>query len=142
MTALFALSRLTRSFFLLWAFSLCLIGIFSMIHAATQKQFRVAFLSLIPFTCNYFLWQMLFDLHLSGKGQDASFLTGKCGALPWICLLLSLLFLSFFALFLLFTVIRHGKRSVTPNAVKHCLDQMPCGVCCWCDDGRVLFSNN
>ena len=38
-------------------------------------------------------------------------------------------------------IIRNGKRSITPAAVKLCLDQMPCGVCCWHDNGRVLFSN-
>ena len=141
MTPLFTLSELTQSFFLLCAFVLCLIGIFTIIHAATQKQFPLALLSLIPFTCNYFLWQMLFDLHLSATTQTAA-ITRKCAALPWIYLLLSLILLAFFAVFLFFIVIRHGKRRLTPNAVKHCLDQMPCGVCCWCDDGRVLFSNN
>ncbi|MBQ7725833.1 MAG: hypothetical protein IJT66_01680 [Clostridia bacterium] len=142
MSPLFTLSEWIQSFFLLWTFLLCLIGIFTVIHAATQKQFRLAFLSLLPFGCSYFLWQMLFDLHLFGMTSHAAAITGKCGALPWGYSSLFLLFLTVFALLLLFLVIRRGKRSVTPNAVKRCLDQMPCGVCCWYEDGRVLFSNN
>ncbi len=42
---------------------------------------------------------------------------------------------------LLLHILRIGKRSITPAAVKQCLDQMPCGVCCWRENGRVLFSN-
>ena len=142
MSPLSSLSGLTQSFFLLWTFVLCLVGIFTFIHAATQKQFRSALLSFLPFICSYFLWQVLFDLHLSDTAANAATVSEKYSELPWVYLLLSLFFLTVFAFLLLFTVIQHGRESVTPNAVKHCLDQMPCGVCCWCDDGRVLFSNN
>ena len=141
MTPLFSLSELARSLFSFWTLFLCVIGIFTMILSATQKRYRVALLALIPFGCSYFLWQVLFDLHLFAGTEKVVAVSREIGKLPWLFLLLSLLLLTGAALILLQTVIRYGRRSVTPDAVKHCLDQMPCGICCWCENGRVLFSN-
>lgn len=141
MTSLLMLSELSRSCYLLWTLLLCLVGVFSAVLAITHKRVAFAVLSLVPFVGNYFLWQVLFDLHLFGNGTDASAVSGKLGGLPWLCLFCTLLLLTAASLSILAAVFRCGKRSVTPNAIKHCLDRMPCGVCCWHDNGRVLFSN-
>ena len=141
MTALFQLSELTRSLFSLWTLILCLIGIFSIVRSVALKRFRFAAFALLPFGCSYFLWQVLFDMHLFGDTDAAAAVSRKLGAFPWIGLLLALLVITPAAIVNLSAVIRYGKRSVTPDAVKLCLDWIPCGVCCFDDDGRVLFSN-
>ncbi len=142
MTPLFELSELARSLFSLWALLLSVIGIFIGVLAAAQKQYRCAALALLPFGCSYFAGQVLFDLHLFGVGKEAVAVSRALGVLPWIVWLAFFGALTPAALFLLVYVIRYEKRSITPTAVKHCLDQIPCGVCCWRDNGRLLFSNN
>lgn len=141
MTSLFQLSELTRSLFSLWTLTLCLIGIFSIVRSVALKRFRFAAFALLPLGCSYFLWQMMFDIHLFGDTGAAAAVSRKLGAFPWIGLLLALLVITPAAIVNLSAVIRYGKRSVTPDAVKLCLDWIPCGVCCFDDDGRVLFSN-
>ena len=141
MTSFFLLSELARSFFLLWALMLCLICIFGAVISATQKRLRFLSLFLLPFGFSYFLWQVMFDLHLFDTSARASAVSRKLGALPWADWMAALVLLSVLALILLLRAVRYGKRSITPATVKLCLDQMPCGVCCWYDNGRVLFSN-
>ena len=141
MTPLSTLSEFARSCFSFWALLVCLPGVFSAVISVTQKRRFFAVVSLLPFSCSYFLWQVLFDLHLFGAAENASPVSRKAGAFPWMFLFISLCLLTLAALFILISVIRFGKRSVTPDAVKHCLDRMPCGICCWRADGRVLFSN-
>lgn len=141
MTSFALLSEFTRSLFSLWAFVLCLLCIFSTVFSVNQKRYRFAVLSLLPFLCGYFLWQVIFDLHLSGRNVKAAEVSRKAGDLPWLLFALSLFVITLAASSIMISVIRYGKRSVTPTAVKHCLDKMPCGVCVWQDGGRVLFSN-
>ena len=141
MTPLFQLSELTRSLFSLWTLFLCLIGIFSIVRSVAQKRLRFAVFALFTFCCSYFLWQVLFDIHLFGDTDAAVAVSRKIGGLPWIVLLPVLSAVTAAAIVNLAAVIRYGKRSITPDAVKLCLDQIPCGVCCFDDDGRVLFSN-
>lgn len=140
MTPVIFLSEFARSCFSLWAFLLCLIGIFSAVLAAAQKQYRFVIPAVIPFGSSYFLWQVLFDIHLLG-GTDSAAVSRGLGNVPWLYWLLFLCILSAASIAVLAAVICFGKRSVTPDAVKYCLDQMPCGVCLWMDSGRVLFSN-
>ena len=141
MTPIMILSEPVRSFFSLWAFTVLLSCIFSAILAAIQKRARIAVLSLLPFGCGYFLWQVLFDIHLFGNTEKANPISRSLGHLPWLTWSAALFLLTVFAVWIFIGVIRFGKRSLTPTAVKFCLDSMPCGVCCWRDNGRVLFSN-
>ena len=139
MTALYTLSELARSFFSLWTLVLCLVGVFGVILSTAQKRYFAAVLAALPFFCDYFLWQVLFDLHLLGGGANA--VSRVFGGLPYLSWTALLLLLSLWQAVLLVRTVRYGKRSVTPAAVKLCLDGMPCGVCCWRKSGRVLFSN-
>ncbi len=135
------LTELSRSVFSLWVLTLCLIFIFAIILSVGQKRYRYAVFSSIPFLCAYFLWQIIFDIHLFGASKSVNESSLKLGGLAWIYWLTALVALTFSAVILLVRIIRYGKRSITPAAVKLCLDKMPCGVCCWRDSGRVLFSN-
>ena len=141
MSSLVTLSEAARSCLSLWALLLCQVAVFSAVLSAVQRQRRAAALSLLPFACGYALWQILFDLHLFGATRDAAPVSRRLGGLPWVVWLAALAVLTLSALLMLLSTIRRGRRSVTPTAIKHCLDRMPCGVCCWRDDGRVLFSN-
>ena len=142
MTSLYMLTELSRSLFSLWALLLCLVCIFGIVLAVRHQLYRYAALSLIPFVCTYFLWQVLFDIHLVGGTKQIAAISRKLGGLPWLCWLAALFALTSAAALLLIRIMRCGKRSITPAAVKLLLDQMNCGVCCWRDNGRVLFSNN
>ena len=141
MTSLYMLTELSRSLFSLWALLLCLVCIFGIVLAVRHQLYRYAALSLIPFVCTYFLWQVLFDIHLVGGTKQIAAISRKLGGLPWLCWLAALFVLTAAAVILFLIILRYGKRSITPAAVKRLLDQMPCGVCCWRDNGRVLFSN-
>lgn len=141
MTSFVMLSELVRSFFSLWALALCLICVFSTVFSVNQKRYRFAVLPLFPFVCSYFLWQVIFDLHLSGGDVKAVAISRKVGDLPWLFFAVFLFVIMLASFGVMISIIRYGRRSVTPTAVKHCLDRMPCGVCLWQDGGRVLFSN-
>ena len=141
MTALSGLSELLRSLFSLWALLLYLAAAFGVVFAVSRKNYGSAVLYLIPFVCTYGLWQVLFDLHLFGMTEQADAFSRKLGGYAWVWWLAVFAALTAAAVLLWLRVIRYSKRSVTPAAVKLCLDQMPCGVCCWHDNGRVLFSN-
>lgn len=140
MMNLFELSELSRSFLSLWALLLCLVCIFGIVLSVSQKRYGFAALPLIPFAAAYCLWQVLFDIHLCSEQSTASF-SRHIGPFPWIFWLTALLIITVFSALLLIFIVRYGKRSITPAAIKLCLDRMPCGVCCWRDNGRVLFSN-
>ncbi|MBO4694190.1 MAG: hypothetical protein J5659_07375 [Clostridia bacterium] len=141
MTPVIILSELARSVFSLWAFLLCLIGIFSIILAVTQKLYYHIITALVPFLLSYLVWQVLFDIQLFGTTKNYADLSLKLGAYPRIYLLLFLTVLTFTAMLILVVVVRNSRLKVTPNAIKLCLDKMPCGVCLWNDSGKVFFSN-
>ena len=141
MTPLQSLSELFRSFLSLFALIFCIVGFFSIILSVIRKRFRFAVLSLIPLFANYFMWQVLFDIHLSKEGVGAAQISLTLSKLPALVWIAALILSAFSGAMILVSVIRYGKRSITPAAVKLCLDGMPCGVCCWSQGGRVLFSN-
>ena len=141
MTALIYLPELCRSFISLWTLLLCVICVFCVILSGTQKNYRFSLLALLPFFCSYFLWQSLFDLHLSVETGNATAVSRMIGELGWLFCVGVLCVLTAAAILILVSVIRYGKLRVNPSAVKYFLDRMPCGVCLWRDDGRVLFSN-
>lgn len=139
MIPLFSLSELARSLFSLWAFALLIVCLFGIVRSFALKRYRFAVFALLPLLISYFIWQVLFDIHL--LGDTAASLSKKLGSLPFGFFNLTLLVITPAAAINLAAVIRYGKRSITPDAIKFCLDKIPCGVCCFSDDGRVLFSN-
>ena len=141
MTAFYMLTELFRSLFSLWALLLCLICIFGSVLAISHRRYRLAAFSMLHFMSTYFLWQVLFDIHLVGGTNQIAAVSRKLGSLPWLCWLAAFFVLTAAAVILFLVILRCGKRSITPAAVKRLLDQMPCGVCCWRDSGRMLFSN-
>lgn len=140
-TPLFMLSEIARSMLSLIFLLLCLVNIFSIVLSVSAKRYYFSVLSLFPFLCCYFLWQVLFDIHLSAEPENAARLTLKLVNLPIGCWLIFLLVLMFAAIFIFTRVVLCSRQNVTPAAIKLCLDEMPCGICCWQNDGRVLFSN-
>ena len=87
------------------------------------------------------MWQVIFDLSLLGKtGTISSFGRTMCG-IAWAWWLVAFLLSTLSTVFLFVYNIHYEKNFITPNSIKLYLDQVPCGVCCWRDNGRVLFSN-
>ena len=136
-----ALSALARAMFALWMLLLCLVNIGSAVLAAVKKRFFFTGIALALFAPCYLMWQVIFDIHLTmGTAQTAP-LSVATGALsPWWWLLAALL-LTAAAVTLLAYNIHYDKTFITSGTIKLYLDQMPCGVCCWRENGRVLFSN-
>lgn len=141
MTPVFELSELSRSLLSLWAFLTLLIGIFSVVRSFAQKRGVFALLAFVPLISSYYLWQILFDLHLFGTSGGAEKISLELSGIPLVFWLLALFVLTSTALAVLLAVIAYGRRSVTPDTIKQCLDRVPCGVCCYTDDGMILFSN-
>ena len=135
------LSAFARAFFALWALLLCLTDIGSAILAAVKKRFRFTLLALIIFVPVYVIWQIIFDLSLFGGTDKASDVSTTLGGLPWIYWFAVLAGLTLAAVLLLCYNIRYDKTKITPGAIKVFLDKIPCGICCWRESGKVLFSN-
>lgn len=141
MTEFFALSSLSRSFFALWALFLCLVNMGSTATAAVKRRWRTAALAFVLFVPVFFMWQIIFDLYLSEKSGTALFVSLAAGRLPWLLWLGVLALLTVASAVLLIYTLRYGKNYITPGAIKLFLDEIPCGICCFVDNGKVLFSN-
>lgn len=141
MTSFAALSAFTRSLFALWALLLCLTGLGSVVLTAVIKRFRFTLLAIALLAAVYFMWQVIFDLSLFGGTEKAAEISSALGGLPWSCWLAAFVLLTLAAALLLGYNIRYDRSFITPGTIKLFLDRIPCGICCWQDNGRVLFSN-
>ena len=134
------LSPFLRAIFALWALLLCLTNIFSVVLSLGKKRYLFSAIALVLIVPVFFLWQVIFDLSLSGKA-DVAALTQILCAVKWAWWLVTFCVLTVATVLLLVYNIRYEKNYITPNSIKLYLDKIPCGVCCWRDNGRVLFSN-
>ena len=141
MTPLLQLSALATSLFSLWTLILCVLFLFGGARAALLKRPGSALGSLAGLLGSFFLWQTLFDVQLFGASPAAAAVSRRLCALPAAVWASALAVLTMAAAGVLLALSRREKRSVTPAAVKQCLDSIPCGVGIFDDDGRVLFSN-
>ncbi len=114
------LTPFARSLFALWALLLGLADIVSAVLALVNKRYRFTAASLVLFTPVYFLWQVIMPLPF------------------W---LLAFVLLTVPGVLLLIYNVRYDKNFITPGSIKLFLDGLPCGICCWRENGRVLFSN-
>lgn len=136
------LSALVRALFALWALALCLTNIGSAVLAVVKKRLRLTFLALILFAPAYFMWQVIFDYSLFGGTDKAVGITNVMCEISWVYWLAAFVILTVSAVLLLAYNIRYDKTFITPGTIKLYLDKIPCGICCWKENGRVLFSNN
>ncbi len=141
MTLFSSLAPSARALFALWALLLCLACIWSAVLAAVKKRFGYAAFALALLAPVYFIWQVIFDLSLFGVSKDASAVTSVICDIAWLWWLMAMAALSLAALLLLQRNVRYDREHITPGAIKLYLDKLPCGVCCWRENGRVLFSN-
>lgn len=141
MTPFSELSPLLRSFFALWALLLFLVGAGSALLAALNRRRLLAVLSAVLLLPVYFFWQVIFDFSLFGNGEKLSDFSRAAVGYP------SLMWLAVFAALTALTVllfvycIRYDRNHITPGTIKTFLDRVPCGICCFRENGRVLFSN-
>ena len=141
MTAFASLSALARALFALWALLLCLANIGSAVLSSVRRRFRFAASALLLFLPAFFLWQVIFDLSLSHRGGAAVPLSVALGGIPLIAWLPVFALLTAASAILFLRNLRYDRTFLTPGTIKLFLDGLPCGVCCWEDSGRVLFSN-
>ena len=141
MSAFLLLSASVRAGFALWGLLLCLVAIGCAALSAVRKRTRLTLLALGLLAPGYFLWQVIFDLRLFGASEGAAGVSLTLGGLPWLGWLAAFALLSLAAALLLGYNVRYDRTNITPGTVKLYLDRLPCGVCCWRESGRVLFSN-
>jgi len=135
------LSPLVRALFALWALLLCLTDIGNAVLAAVKKRLKFTVYALLLFAPAYFLWQIIFDFSLFGKTEKAFSLTHSLCAVAWAYWLIAFIVLSIASAILFMLNIRYDRNYITSGTIKLFLDKMPCGICCWRENGRVLFSN-
>lgn len=135
------LTPFARSLFALWALVLGLAYIVSAVLALVNKRYRFTAASLVLFTPVYFLWQVIFDFSLFGKNEAASGSTSALCEMPLPFWLLAFVLLTVPGVLLLIYNVRYDKNFIAPGSIKLFLDGLPCGICCWRENGRVLFSN-
>lgn len=141
MTHFDLLSELARAMFALWALLLCLAAIGSAVLAAVRKRYMFTASALALLLPCYFMWQIIFDISLHFGTDKISRLSAWTCGLPWIIWLTAFIILTSAAVLLLILNIRYDRNYITTGTIKLCLDKMPCGICCWRETGRVLFSN-
>lgn len=142
MTSVYLLPELSRHLIALWAFMLCVFGIAVIAYADFQRRYSSAVVTLIPFACTYLIWQMLLAINLRDGNVGLEIAQSVSEETPWIVWLAVLAAVTLAIVLLLIRSIRYEKNHITPNAIKLCADRMPCGICYWRDNGRVVFSNN
>lgn len=135
------LSAFIRSLFALWTLFLCVINIGNGVLGTARKRYAYTAFSLLLFAPVYFMWQVIFDYSLFGEGQKVADITSTLCNLPVLYWYAALVILTVLALLLLIFNIRYDRTYITPGTIKVYLDKMPCGICCWRKNGRVLFSN-
>ncbi len=135
------LSAFARAVFALWALLLLLINLGSAALATVKRRYAFTAFALVLFAPCYFLWQVIFDIYLSSQTEKISALSGSAGSLSWLSWLAAFAVLSLAAALLFGFNIRYDKNYITPGTIKLYLDKIPCGICCWRENGRVLFSN-
>lgn len=135
------LSALTRAFFALWALLLCLVCVGSAVLATVRKRYHFTFFALLLFAPVYYMWQVIFDFSLFGGTEKITLISSKLCGLPMLAWFAAFAVLTLTSAILLVRNIEYDKNFITPGAIKLYLDEIPCGVCCWRDNGRVLFSN-
>ncbi|MBR3148872.1 MAG: hypothetical protein IKF64_01780 [Eubacterium sp.] len=135
------LSPLLRAFFALLALLLCLTNIGSGVLAAIKRHVSFMAFALVLFAPAYVLWQVIFDFSLFGKSEKATEITSALCAIGVAYWIAAFVLLTIASALLLWRNIRYDKTFITPSTIKLYLDKMPCGICCWRDNGRVLFSN-
>ncbi len=142
MTQFLTLSVLVRTAFALWAFLLCLADLVSAILSRIRKRRLFFVAALILFAPAYFAWQTIFDLALANRGiASATPVTQTLCGLPFLYWFAVLSVLTVVSVLLLRYGVRYEKNHITRGAIKSFLDQIPCGVCCYRENGRILFSN-
>lgn len=144
MTAFYDLPFFPRSMFGLWAFLLCCAGIVGIILSFVFGRYRYALLSVVSLAPAYFLWQVIFNIYRVIKNNPVVALDPSArwlGKLPWLIWVLAFIPLTLAALWAMHLNVRYSRAFITPLAIKQCGDKMPCGICYWLDNGRVIFSN-
>lgn len=136
------LSPLVRAVFALWALMLCLAGIVNAFLPLWKKRFLFSAIALVLFVPAYLMWQVMFDVALYNRlGIVISSMSAALGGVPWVWWLVALSVITGALLLLLGYNIRYEKNHITVGSIKEYLDKLPCGVCCYADSGRVLFTN-
>ncbi len=141
MSSFASLSALLRAGFALWTLLLCVMNLGSAVLAAIRKRSRSALPATALLALSYFLWQVIFDWSLCGGTERAMAVTRSLAGLPWADWAAALVLLGLGSAALLGSCLRSDLAVISPETIKLYLDQVPCGVCCWRDSGRVLFSN-
>lgn len=135
------LSSLIRALFALWALLLCVVSIVNAVLAFDKKKYLFGSIAIVLFLPIYFFWQVMFDYSLSRSSGSLNVVSNEMVNLDWIYWLLIFLVLTMFIVILLVYNVHYEKNYLTVNSIKLYLDQVDCGVCCYKDNGRVMFTN-
>ena len=136
-----SLSSVVRALFALWAILLCLFNIANGLLSLGRKKFIFSAFAVLLLAPLYFMWQVMFEYSLIEKIGDVAGIVYTLCDIAWYWWFICLLgFTCLTGLFLAYNI-RCEKFHITPGSIKIFLDKVPCGVCCWKDNGRVLFTN-
>ena len=141
MAAFELLPAAVRAVFALWALLLCLVNLGSLVLAAVKKHIKFTAFALLLFAPAYALWQVIFDFSLFGQSGKTAHMSRVLCALPGAVWFFVFAGVTAATAVLFARNVKYDKTYITPGTIKTYLDKIPCGICCWRDNGRVLFSN-
>ena len=136
-----SLSAIIRALFALWALLLCLTNIANAVLATVKKLYSFLAIALGLLAPAYFIWQVIFDYSLFGGTNKLANISAALCELSLVYWLIAFVLLSVGTALLFAYNIKYDKSYITPGTIKLYLDKIPCGICCWRESGRVLFSN-
>ena len=136
-----SLSAIIRALFALWVLLLCLTNIANAVLATVKKRYSFLAFAVVLFVPCHFIWQVIFDYSLFGGTNNLAKLSASLCELSVSYWLVSFVILSIGTALLFAFNIKYDRTYITPGTIKLYLDKIPCGICCWRENGRVLFSN-
>ena len=135
------LSSLIIALFALWALLLCVVNINNAVLAFDKKKYLFGSIAIVLFLPIFFFWQVIFDYSLSKSGGTINVVSNAMMNLTWVYWLLIFIVLTIFTLILFVYNVHYEKNYLSVNSIKLYLDKVDCGVCCYKDSGRVMFTN-
>ena len=87
-------------------------------------------------------FQLEHDLILYTRGVECLRLTYWPGCLPHLWWILWHILMTVLTVLLTGNRLKWEKKHINPNTIQIAMDSMPFGICCYTDNGHVVFSNS
>lgn len=141
MTAFLLIGEGAKAFVYAWTVLLLVLCLYNSVNAIyVGSRFYIPVFAVLSLVL-YFEFQLEHDLILYTKGSQCLRLTYWLGSLPHLWWLLWHILMTVLAVLLTGNRLQWEKKHINPNSIQIAMDSMPFGICCYTDNGHVVFAN-